>query len=98
MAKYCANCLGAACDFCKWYDFNGDEDGCYTGDGLCRRWQIAADPMDNCDEFVCHCLKEGDPWYDRPARVNKPRAEAPSGQWVKTVPPDRPCPVRGAPS
>lgn len=23
----------AVCDFCKWYNFNGGEYGCYTGDG-----------------------------------------------------------------
>lgn len=67
MAKYCKTCVGNICDFCKWYDFNGDEEGCYTGDGYCRHWHQLSDPADGCGQFVCKSLKEGEPWFDRPA-------------------------------
>lgn len=98
MAKYCKTCPGSVCDFCKWYDFNGNEEDGYTGDGFCRRWQSPRDPDDGCNEFICHCLKDGDPWYDRPARPLRPRTEPPDGKWVKTTPPDPLSPARGAPS
>lgn len=98
MARYCENCLGAICDFCKWYDSNNDEDGCYTGNGFCRRWQVAADPEDSCGEFICHCLHDGDPYWEQPWRYGQTRPDPPSGTWIKTTPPDPPCPVPGAPS
>ena len=62
MATYCGTCLGEICDFCKWYDFNGDEDGCYTGDGYCRLLKVQCDPDDGfgCPDFFCNCAKEGD--------------------------------------
>jgi len=44
MATYCKTCLGEICDFCKWYDFNADEDGCYLGNGYCRLLKFHCDP------------------------------------------------------
>ena len=58
MPKFCSDdCqdTGSICDFCTWYDFNGNEDGAYIGDGWCRKFEEQADPSDghNCDEFIC---------------------------------------------
>lgn len=41
------------CDFCTFYDFNGDEEGAYKGDGYCRRHGRAQDPNGACDDFHC---------------------------------------------
>ncbi|MGB8717594.1 MAG: hypothetical protein WCD66_14745 [Rhodanobacteraceae bacterium] len=57
MAIYCGSCLGAICDFCRWYDFNGDTEGCYTGDGFCRLHRGQRDPGDACEHF--HCRNAG---------------------------------------
>jgi hypothetical protein len=54
MATYCPTCIGALCDFCRWYDFNGDEDACYTGDGWCRLHGRSSDPTDECGDFHCN--------------------------------------------
>lgn len=59
MAVYCDTCLGDVCDYCRWYDFNGDEDGCYTGDGWCRLHGRHSDPEDGCSEFHCRRVKDG---------------------------------------
>ncbi len=59
MAIYCRTCLGALCDFCLWYDFNGDEDGGYTGDGYCRLHKFNHEPDEGCDSFHCKLAKEG---------------------------------------
>ncbi|MBS0583319.1 MAG: hypothetical protein JSS42_09490 [Proteobacteria bacterium] len=64
MAKYCKTCLGAICDHCKWFDYNGDEDGCYTGDGYCRLHKKETDPLGACAGYECRTLKEGDEWFD----------------------------------
>ena len=58
MAKFCSeHCeeTGAICDFCKFYDFNGDEEGAYTGDGHCNKFDVQKDPEDGlgCEEFIC---------------------------------------------
>lgn len=53
---YCGNCVGefgACCDFCKFYDFNGNEDGAYTGEGYCNKYAERKDPEDVCSEFHC---------------------------------------------
>lgn len=92
MAKYCETCIAAACDFCKWFESHYDAEGDFTGHGFCRRWQTVTDFDDSCGEFTCHCLKDGDPWYDRPARFNTPRTEPPAGKWIRTTPPDPRCP------
>jgi hypothetical protein len=59
VATYCGTCLGTMCDFCIWHDYNGDEDGVYTGDGYCRLHKRDADPGDGCDSFHCRSAKEG---------------------------------------
>jgi len=71
MAKYCSKeCeeIGAVCDFCKYYDYNGkdfiDENGkvhkeaIYVGRGYCRLHKEKRDPGDGCNDFVCQYIKE----------------------------------------
>lgn len=58
MPKFCSKeCeeQGTICDFCEFYDFNGDENGAYTGDGWCNKFNIQKEPFEgyNCEEFVC---------------------------------------------
>ena len=46
-------CEYNACDFCIYYDFNGDSDGCYTGNGYCRKLKKLSEPFDFCKYFIC---------------------------------------------
>lgn len=48
-----------ACDFCIHYDFNGNEQGAYTGEGFCRLHKTQADPHDTCEDFHCFKCDEG---------------------------------------
>jgi hypothetical protein len=63
--KYCSkdcqdlNSPIGICDHCKFYDFNGDEDGAYTGDGYCRLHDMPSDPHDGCEDFVCFRVDGG---------------------------------------
>lgn len=59
MAIFCDSCLDAICDFCTWYDFNGDEEGMYTGNGYCRFHLEYRDPTDACGDFHCRNAREG---------------------------------------
>jgi len=43
------------CDFCKYYNFNGNETGAYTGNGYCSKLRMNTDPADSCNDF--HCFK-----------------------------------------
>lgn len=56
MATYCTKCddAGDICDFCKHYDFNGNEKGQYTGDGICTLHQKQMEPYEGCDDFYCY--------------------------------------------
>jgi hypothetical protein len=62
---FCNGCVedgksAAACDFCKHYSFNGDDQGRYTGDGYCNLNQESSDPGSFCEDF--HCFRaESDP-------------------------------------
>ena len=46
------------CDFCKFYDFNGNKDGAYTGNGYCNKHDKKRDPEDECDEFECDLIED----------------------------------------
>jgi hypothetical protein len=63
--KLCNECDSRAlcCDFCAYYQFNGDEQGRYTGDGWCRLHKREEDPASLCDDFFCFQLltKDGVP-------------------------------------
>lgn len=41
------------CDFCKHYDFNGDDRGRYTENGWCRLHEKKEWPGGICDDFHC---------------------------------------------
>lgn len=43
------------CDSCRFYNFNGDEDGAYTGAGRCEhpRHPRHSEPYDACGDFDC---------------------------------------------
>ena len=71
MPKFCSKeCeeIGAVCDFCKYYDYNGKdlvgEDGkiykqaIYVGKGYCRLHKEHRDPYEGCNDFVCFKIKE----------------------------------------
>lgn len=62
---FCANCDArtACCDHCAYYQFNGDEQGRYTGEGLCRKHKRAEEPDSLCDDYFCFQLltKDGVP-------------------------------------
>ncbi len=45
-------CDSDVCDFCAYYDFNG-EDGMYVGKGFCNKHVQQKDPEDFCDSFIC---------------------------------------------
>lgn len=48
----------AICDFCKYYDFNGNEGGGYTGDGYCNLYKVSKEPFDDCKRFYCKNIEE----------------------------------------
>jgi len=50
--KKCVGEIGACCDFCRHYSFNG-EGRVYTGNGKCGKHNIPKDPGDVCDDFHC---------------------------------------------
>jgi hypothetical protein len=49
----CEPRFAAVCDFCKHYNFNGNADGAYTGDGWCRLHFRPEDPGSGCYDFHC---------------------------------------------
>lgn len=55
--KLCPQCdlrYPDVCDFCKHYEFNGDEEGKYTGNGYCKFHMKLMDPGDGCEDFYCN--------------------------------------------
>ena len=56
--KKCPDCEVPVCDFCKHYDFNGNENGAYTGDGYCNLLKEPKEPHDDCDQFHCEWAEE----------------------------------------
>jgi len=64
--KLCPNCdeRGLCCDHCAYFQFNGDEQGRYTGDGWCRLHKRPEDPAGLCDEYFCFQLLAKDPPCD----------------------------------
>ena len=51
--KKCSLTCPEICDYCYFYDFNGDENGAYTGDGRCLAIGESREPESICDLFVC---------------------------------------------
>jgi len=58
MKKLCPDCdpRATCCDHCAFYEFRGDTQGCYTGDGWCRLHKEKRDPGSDCEEYVCFQL------------------------------------------
>ena len=55
------------CDFCKHYQFNGDDlirngktfkGAIYTGKGFCTFHHRRQEPQDQCDNFHCKNVKD----------------------------------------
>lgn len=55
MPTFCSKCDPHAtlCDFCKFYEYRGDEFGTYVNKGWCQKWKAPKDPDDGCGEFYC---------------------------------------------
>ena len=53
MTTQCSEDCIPLCDFCKHYNINGDEEGCYTGDGWCTLHDEPAEPYHDCEDFYC---------------------------------------------
>lgn len=49
------------CDHCRYFDFNGDQDGAYTDEGRCEHpdHPRPSEPFDRCDDFQCKVCSEG---------------------------------------
>ncbi len=56
--KFCDKECFPICDFCKFFDFNGDENGTYINLGCCNFHKENRDPTSQCDEFICMNIKE----------------------------------------
>ena len=61
--KPCKTCSKSpVCDFCIFFEYNGDEytddrgawpNAVYVGKGYCRKFDMNTDPSGGCDEFKC---------------------------------------------
>ena len=50
----CSKCTPVpVCDFCKYYDFNG-ENMVYTDNGRCNKHNERKDPEEGCNDFHCN--------------------------------------------
>lgn len=58
MIRVCPSCLGAICDFCAWYRFDGGDDR--DGAGYCLLRKARRRPDDSCASFRCHRLGDHD--------------------------------------
>ena len=45
------------CDFCVHFNFNGNKDDVYVGNGYCRHKKLPMDPSSGskCTDFKCFC-------------------------------------------
>ena len=46
---------GPICDFCRFYNFNGDGNGVYTGEGRCEHpdHPRPEEPFSACEDYEC---------------------------------------------
>ena len=61
MSEHCTDDTSGCpivCDFCAFFDFNGNEHGWYMGNGWCRLHQKKKDPISGCNDFECFTIKE----------------------------------------
>ena len=54
----CPDCdpRGICCDHCAYYNFNGNDQGQYTGNGYCRLHKRTEDPGSGCQDYFCFKL------------------------------------------
>ena len=52
--KLCNKDCTPVCDFCAFYNFNGDKDGIYTGRGWCKLLHKRKEPESFCKRFHCY--------------------------------------------
>jgi hypothetical protein len=54
----CPDCdpRGICCDHCAYYNFNGNDQGQYTGNGYCRLHKRTEDPGSECQDYFCFKL------------------------------------------
>ena len=62
MAQFCCDMckyIGSICDFCKFYNFNGDKNGVYNGRGYCEKFKVYKEPEQGvgCEEYICKLIK-----------------------------------------
>jgi len=50
------------CDFCIYYNFNGNEEGHYTGNGWCSFLREPKEPYDMCENFYCNIAYREENW------------------------------------
>lgn len=53
MVTLCSSGCIPICDSCKYYNFNGDDKGRYTGSGWCALRNEPSEPHDYCEDFYC---------------------------------------------
>lgn len=58
--KRCSKHCIAVCDYCRLYNYNGDEKGVYWGTGYCVWHEKAKQPYDTCNDFICDEYKNED--------------------------------------
>jgi len=52
---HCSEGCYTICDFCLFYDFNGDDNDVYIGKGVCwhPKHPERKSPSDGCNDFIC---------------------------------------------
>ena len=58
MPTLCSPECTPLCDFCKYYNFNADEEGRYIGKGWCTLHNESSEPYDYCEDFYCFLVNE----------------------------------------
>ena len=56
MAVKCGDKCPQVCDACLYYAYNGDQEGCYTGDGWCNKFNCPEEPWSDCPFFHCRTV------------------------------------------
>jgi hypothetical protein len=57
--KLCKQCNEdiVCCDFCRMFNYNGDKEGIYLGNGYCVYHEKRTEPIDVCNDFICMFYK-----------------------------------------
>ena len=65
--KCCKDCEIICCDFCRFYEFNGDADGNWIGKGYCTWNDEFRDPGSSCEDYICKDYN-----FDNKTEVHEP--------------------------